>query len=155
MASRTTSKTSAKRAEASDTTQLAQSMGDVVGRFVRAVREHSGTPSNAQDETLAVLERLGEASMAALAQHRGVTHQTMRLIVAKLVDRGFLRLVPDTQDRRAYVVHMTTSGLNHLAAGRAARTQWLAQRLRQHTDTQTRAQLKTAVQMLNTLIDGA
>ena len=56
----------------------------MVGQFVRAVRARAGTPSDAQGETLAFLERAGPVSIAALADGRGVKHQSMRLVTARL-----------------------------------------------------------------------
>lgn len=131
---------------------LAESLRDVVSRFVKTVREHSGTQTNAQQETLALLERTGPASIAALAERRGVTHQTMRLIVMKLVEQGLLIAQPDTADKRAYVVQVTDAGRAQLAGERAARAQWLAGKLLNETDAEERALLKAAIRTLDKLI---
>ncbi|WEY41348.1 MarR family transcriptional regulator [Paraburkholderia sp. SUR17] len=130
---------------------LAESVRDVVGRLVRAVREQSGTQSNAQNETLGFLERTGPVSIAMLAAGRGVTHQTMRLIVMKLVDQGLLSLVQDAEDGRAYLVHMTPAGRAQLKKDRAARTEWLTMQLLSRTNEEERELLKHAVQVLDKL----
>jgi DNA-binding MarR family transcriptional regulator len=140
------------RAGAGEAGLLAEAIRDVVGRLVRSVREHSGTHSNAQNETLAVLERSGPVSIAVLAEHRGVTHQTMRLIVMKLVDQGLLRLKQDDEDRRAYLVHVTDMGREQTAQDRAARTQWLTEQLLDKTNREERKLLKAAVQTLDKLM---
>ncbi|MFP3710866.1 MarR family transcriptional regulator, partial [Paraburkholderia sp. SIMBA_009] len=72
---------------AAEAAALGEAIRDVVSRLVKVVREQSGTQSNAQNETLALLERCGPVSIATLAVRRAVTHQTMRLIVQKLVEQ--------------------------------------------------------------------
>lgn len=136
-----------------ETTLLAESLRDVVSRLVKAVRERSGTQTNAQLETLALLERTGPVSIAVLAERRGVTHQTMRLIVMKLVEQGLLITQQDAEDRRAYLVHITDAGREQLAEGRAVRAQWLAEQLLKKTDGEERTALKAAIRTLNKLID--
>ncbi|WP_250519186.1 MarR family transcriptional regulator [Caballeronia sp. ATUFL_M1_KS5A] len=127
---------------------LAESIRDVVGRFVRSVREHSGTRSNAQNETLAQMERVGPVSISALAQSRGVTHQTMRLIIMKLVDAGLLDLMQDAKDGRAYLVHLTQSGKAQLCKDRKARTEWLTEVLLARTSESERRKLAEAIGVL-------
>ena len=130
---------------------LAESVRGTVSRFVRAVRERSGTQSNAQNETLAFLERVGPVSIATLASSRGVTHQTMRLIVMKLVDQGFLRLMRDTKDGRAYLVLMTKTGRAQLTRDRAARADWLTQQFLSNTNHEEREILRRAISTLDKL----
>lgn len=139
-------------ADAADAAHLAESLRDVVSRFVRSVRERSGTHSTAQSETLTELERIGPVSIATLAEHRKVTHQTMRLIVMKLVENGLLTLKQDSKDRRAYLVHISATGRALAAQERSARSQWLAEQLLEKTDPEQRALLKTAIQTLDKLI---
>jgi len=141
----------ASQASASEAALLAESVRAVVSRLVRAVREHSGTQSNAQNETLGHLERTGPASIATLAAGRAVTHQTMRLIVMKLVDQGLLSLVPDAEDGRAYLVHMTQAGRARLEKDRASRTEWLAGQIMSRTSDEERERLKGAVLTLDKL----
>ncbi|WP_246291631.1 MarR family winged helix-turn-helix transcriptional regulator [Paraburkholderia fynbosensis] len=127
---------------------LAESIRDVVGRFVRSVREHSGTRSTAQNETLAYVERSGPVSISALAGSRGVTHRTMRLIVMKLVDAGLLSLMRDAEDGRAYLVHLTHTGRAQLRKDRKARTHWLTAELLSKTSDDERKVLGDAVHVL-------
>lgn len=141
-----------KPGSAAEAEQLAESLREVVSRFVRSVREHSGTQSNAQNETLAVLERTGPISIAMLAERRGVTHQTMRLIVMKLVEQGLLTLETDAEDRRAYLVHVSASGRKQIAQQRSARAKWLAAQLLDKTSEEERTLLKAAVLAIDKLI---
>ncbi|WP_230943931.1 MarR family winged helix-turn-helix transcriptional regulator [Burkholderia vietnamiensis] len=132
---------------------MGEAIRDVVSRLVKVVREQSGTQSNAQNETLALLERCGPVSIATLAARRAVTHQTMRLIVQKLAEQGLVTLTVDNEDRRAWVVDLTDTGRAQTAQARAARSQWLTERLLTKTSREERAVLEAAVRTLNKLID--
>jgi DNA-binding MarR family transcriptional regulator len=132
-----------------ETMQLAESLRDVVGRFVRSVREHSGTCSSAQTETLAHIERSGPVSIATLAVSRGVTHQTMRVIVMKLVEAGLLTLVLDVGDARAYLVHLTRRGKAQLRKEKSARTRWLTAKLLDETSMDERQSIAEAIKVLD------
>jgi DNA-binding MarR family transcriptional regulator len=138
-------------ASASEAALLAESVRDVVGRLVRSVRDHSGTRSNAQNETLAFLERTGPVSISTLAAGRGVSHQTMRLIVMKLVEQGLLSLMQDDEDGRAYLVHMTKTGRAQLQKDRAARTGWLTLQIMSKTSHKERELLRSAIATLDKL----
>ncbi|WP_230945877.1 MarR family winged helix-turn-helix transcriptional regulator [Burkholderia vietnamiensis] len=132
---------------------MGEAIRDVVSRLVKVVREQSGTQSNAQNETLVLLERCGPVSIATLAARRAVTHQTMRLIVQKLAEQGLVTLTVDNEDRRAWVVDLTDTGRAQTAQARAARSQWLTERLLTKTSREERAVLEAAVRTLNKLID--
>nr|WP_230946795.1 MarR family winged helix-turn-helix transcriptional regulator [Burkholderia vietnamiensis] len=132
---------------------MGEAIRDVVSRLVKVVREQSGTQSNAQNETLALLERCGPVSIATLAARRAVTHQTMRLIVQKLVEQGLVTLTVDNEDRRAWVVDLTDTGRAQTAQARDARSQWLTEQLLTKTSREERAVLEAAVRTLNKLID--
>lgn len=143
----------ASPARTSDAALLGESIRDVVSRLVKAVREQSGTHSDAQNETLSLLERMGPVSISTLATGRAVTHQTMRLIVMKLVEQGAATLTQDAEDRRACIVDLTDMGRGQLAHDRSARSQWLAEQLIRKTSREERAMLKLAVRTLHKLID--
>lgn len=136
-----------------DPASLGESIRDVVSRLVKVVREQSGTHSNAQNETLSLLERSGPVSIATLAVGRAVTHQTMRLIVMKLVEQGVVTLRQDAEDRRAYVVDLTDQGRAQIAHDRSARSQWLTDQLLKKTSREERALLENAVRTLRKLVD--
>lgn len=132
---------------------LADDLRDVIGRFVRAVRSQAGTPSEAHGETLAFLERSGPVSIAVLAEGRGVRHQSMRLVIARLQSEGLIELIADPQDRRGYLVHLTKQGLAENAAARRARAAWIADALAATMTTSEIATLKAAVPLLQKLVD--
>lgn len=132
---------------------LGESIRDVVSRLVKVVRAQSGTHSNAQNETLSLLERSGPVSISTLAVARSVTHQTMRLVVMKLVEQGVVTLQQDAEDRRAYVVDLTDQGRAQIAQDRSARSQWLTEQLIKKTSREERAALAVAVRTLRKLVD--
>ncbi len=127
---------------------LADGLRDAIGVLVRSVRAQAETPTTAQGETLAALERGGAVSIAALAKSRGVKHQSMRLVVAKLVDSGFLELITDPDDGRSYLVTLTKKGRAATAASRTARTQWLTDALTETMSTRELAVLRESIPLL-------
>lgn len=106
--------------------ETATALRESVGRFVRAVRDRSGTGTTAQSEVLAQLARGGPASVAMLAGARGVKHQSMRLVVARLVELELLALAPDPLDGRSQVVSLTRKGRAEVKREQAARSAYLA-----------------------------
>lgn len=153
MSARKTSRADALLVQTDDAAGLGESIRDVVSRLVKVVREQSGTHSNAQTETLSLLERTGPVSISTLAEGRAVTHQTMRLIVMKMVERGAATLRQDTEDGRAYIVDLTDKGRAQIAHERTVRSQWLTDQLIRKTSREERALLEVAVVTLQKLID--
>lgn len=100
---------------------LAEDLRQVLGSFVRLVRAEGETPRSAQSETLGLLDRLGSMTVAALAEHRKVKHQSMRLVVAQLELEGLIARSADPDDRRAQTVVLTKAGCAALFASRRAR----------------------------------
>ncbi len=131
-----------------DIPALAEGLRDVIGKFVRAVRTQADTPTIAQAETLAHLERNGPASIAALAETRGVKHQSMRLVVGKLEEDGLVTLVPNPSDGRSSLVKLTKPGYAQNAAARAARTRWLTEVIATQMSSRERAVLAEAIPIL-------
>ena len=52
-------------------------------------------------------------TLKQISEMSGVTHQSMRQIVDRLVDRGFLEVVPDKKDKRAIRL-VKTEAANHI-----------------------------------------
>lgn len=138
-------------AEAADATAVAQALRKSVGRFVRAIRNDSGTATTAQSEVLAQLERDGPASVAALAQARGVKHQSMRLVVARLAELGLLALHADPLDRRSQLVSLTSQGRDDVAADQAARSACLSARIGARLSADERIMLSEAIKLIDRL----
>lgn len=137
--------------DAADTAALASALRDTVGRFVREVRSQSGTSTTAQSEALAHLERNGPASVAALAEVRGVKHQSMRLVVSRLQELGLLELKPDPRDGRGHLVSLTSKGLQEVKAHQMARSTHLAKLLETKLSVDERVILSKAIPLLDRL----
>lgn len=136
---------------ASDSAAMALRLRDTVGRFVRSVRAASGTATTAQSEVLASLERDGPASVAVLAQARGVTHQSMRLVVARLAGQGLLDLRPDPADGRSQLVSLSAAGRKAVKADQAARCAHLERILDSELTAPERRLLDEAIGLLDRL----
>lgn len=131
--------------------ETATALRDAVGRFVRSVRSQSGTATTAQSEVLAQLERSGPASVAVLAQARGVKHQSMRLVVARLVELDLLTLAPDPLDGRSQLVSLTRKGRAEVKQHQAARSAYLAQMIAARLTAQELRVLQEAIALLDRL----
>lgn len=132
---------------------LADDLREVIGQFVRAVRSQASAPSDARAETLSFLERGGPVSIAVLADRRGVTHQSMRLVIARLASEGWVELVADPQDRRGYLVHLTRKGIAENDAARKGRAEWIADALVATMTPTEMATLNAAVPLLQRIVD--
>lgn len=131
--------------------ELAESLRNVVGKLVRSVRQASGTQPSAQGDTLAQLDRSGAISIAALADSRGVSHQSMRLVVARLETSGHVERRPDPEDGRGFLVELTEAGKAEAAADRKRRSDWLVKALEAELSPQEQKTLQQAVGLLERL----
>ena len=134
-----------------DTALLAEALRGAVGRFVRTVRSESATTTTAQSEVLAQLQRDGPATVTALAAQRGVKHQTMRLVVARLVEQGVVELRPNPDDGRSQLAALTRRGVHHVKAQQVARADYLASQLATRLTREERAIMAQAVNLLDRL----
>ncbi len=139
-----------KRDEAPDpqAAELAERLRQAVGAFVRAVRTEAEAGRSAQAETLGLLDRGGPQNVAALAQARGVTHQTMRLIAAQLEAAALVRSDPDPADRRSRLLSLSDAGRAELARGRQARASRIEDLIRTGLSPAERDILSASVALL-------
>lgn len=131
-----------------DIAALAERMRQALGDFVRAARAQAGTPSTARSETLGLLDREGAMSTAALAEHRNVKHQSMRLVVGQLKADGLIEQTTDPRDRRNQLVTLTAKGNATLISDRRARAGWIAAALRDRATLEERQTLDAALTVL-------
>lgn len=136
-----------------ETALLAEDLRSAVGRFVRSVRNHSGTGTTAQSEVIAQLAREGPATVTALAALRGVKHQSMRLVIARLVEQGVVEMLVNPQDGRSQLVALTRKARAQVKAGQAARADYLAQLLASRLSADERRLLGQAIGLLDRLSD--
>lgn len=132
---------------------LAEALRSTVGRFVRTVRSRSGSPRDAQADALADLAHAGSLSIAALAESRGVTHQSMRLVVARLEQAQLIERTPDPADGRSVLMSLTDAGWDAARQDRQIRSRWLAQAIESRLSAKEQADLGRALPLLLRLID--
>lgn len=113
-----------------DSLLLAEDLRRAVGGFVRAIRSEAATPRTAQSDALDLLDRDGAMTIAAMALRRGVTHQTMRLIVMQLERAGLVRRTADQADRRSQLCALTEAGRADLRRERDIRSAGIATLIR-------------------------
>jgi len=106
--------------------ELAESLRRAVGGFVRKTRAEAGTPSSARNETLALLEYCGPMTTTDLARHRGVKHQSMRLVIAELEKEALVTRSPSPGDGRSQLNMISATGCKILEQSRSARSAWIA-----------------------------
>ncbi|WP_449466791.1 MarR family winged helix-turn-helix transcriptional regulator [Stenotrophomonas humi] len=127
---------------------LAERLRSTIGNFVRAVRTDSDTPTNAQSETLAALDRHGAMSVAQLAAARNVKHQSMRVVVEQLEREGLIKKSNNPQDRRSQLITPTCEGRAALGDDRRQRMESIARALRDCTTSEERQILHSAIGLL-------
>jgi DNA-binding MarR family transcriptional regulator len=88
-----------------------------------------------------VLEQLQEHSitLTELAEQRGVTRQAASLQVQGVVERGWVRRIPDPTDRRQQMLEVTDEGRTQLKVVRQALTGYAANLLEMLTPEELRA----------------
>lgn len=136
-----------------DMEPLAEELRSAVGRFVRSVRCQSGTATTAQSEVLAQLERDGPSTVTALALLRGVRHQSMRLVVSRLVEQDLLEMLANPGDGRSQLAALTPLGRARVTAQRAARADYLAVLLASRLNAAEHQVLVQAIDLLYRLSD--
>lgn len=134
-----------------DAMVLAEDLRRAVGTFVRAIRERADTEKSAQSETLALLAREGAMNVAALANRRNVTHQTMRVVVAQLAADGLVERGPDPADRRSQLLSVSDAGRREIARDRLARASRIAALIEASLPPSERRRLHDATVLLDRL----
>jgi len=133
----------------SDAMALAEELRRSIGTFVRAIRQKTATGRSAPSETLGLLEREGAMSVAALAQRRSVTHQSMRVVVAQLMATGLVDRNPDPGDGRSWLVSLSDAGRTQLLRDRDVRAARIGQLLDTTLTAAEPKRLRASVELLD------
>ncbi|MGN6328778.1 MAG: MarR family winged helix-turn-helix transcriptional regulator [Rhodanobacter sp.] len=133
----------------SDAMALAEELRRSIGTFVRAIRQKTATGRSAPSETLGLLEREGAMSVAALAQRRSVTHQSMRVVVAQLMATGMVDRNPDPGDGRSWLVSLSDAGRAQLLRDRDVRAARIGQLLDATLTAAEQKRLRASVELLD------
>jgi DNA-binding MarR family transcriptional regulator len=145
----------ADRAAKTDPAALADELQTVVAALVR--RSRAEAP--ARDDTLSqvsILKRLdreGPHTVADLARLDKISHQSVTVSVAALVERGLVRRTPDRRDLRRRLLVVTAAGRRLLAERRSAGHESLTDAIARRLTAAERARLATAVDLLRRLLD--
>ncbi len=135
-----------------ETQQLADELRQVVSTFVRNVRVATATVRTSQHETLDLLDTHQSLSIAELARLRGVKHQSMRLVINELELQDLVRREKSPQDARAQRIVLSESAQQTLAAARAQRADWIAERIAEQLDDSARKDLQKGLAALRKLL---
>jgi DNA-binding MarR family transcriptional regulator len=133
--------------------ELAARLRMTLGRLNRRVRQHGPSGlSSSQASTLASVEALGPVRLGDLATHEGVTAPTQSRLVASLEQQGLVRRMPDSEDRRATLLAITSQGRRQLDQLRSERSAFLVGQLGRLSPVQRDA-LVAALDALETLAE--
>jgi DNA-binding MarR family transcriptional regulator len=108
----------------------AEELRAAIGDFVRRVRTYDAMPPG-QAAVLGYLDRFGALSIADLARHERVRHQSMTRTVNLLKDQRLVAVGPGETDRRLVVVTITGDGVRRLDDERRRRASGIARAIRE------------------------
>lgn len=134
---------------------LAGDVRAVAGKLKRRLREHGslGDLPSSQVAVLVRLEREGPATVSGLARAEGMRPQSMGVTVAALEAAGLLSGTADPKDGRQTILDLTRSCRDRIAAGRAARQDWLERTIAAELTSAEREQLATGLALLNRVLN--
>ena len=138
-----------------DAAAIADELQFVVGALVRQARAVSPARevTLSQVSILKRLDRDGPHTVADLARLDKITHQSITVSVAGLVDRGLVRRTADRHDRRRKLLVITDEGGRLLAERREAGHDNLTDAITGRLNGAERAQLSSALLLLRRLLD--
>lgn len=133
---------------------LAADLRVVFGRLKRRLREQGsiGDLTWSQVSVLSHLERDGPATVTALAQAESVRPQSMGATIAGLQAAGLVAGAPHPTDGRQTLLSLTPACLALVAAGRAAREDWLVRSIQTHLTPREQHDLARGVELLARLV---
>lgn len=136
-------------------TQLAHDIRGLMGKLKRRLREQSNvgdlTPS--QTAVLLRIEKDGPATTSHLARAEGMRPQSMGAVIAALEEAGLVQGAQDPRDGRQTLLSLTDACRQWVAAGRAARQDWLFHTITARLSPQEQGQLAAAIALLQRLVD--
>ena len=140
---------------APDAGRIADELQLVVGALVRRQRAVS-PPHDVNLSQVSILKRLdreGPHTVAELARLDRITHQSVTVSAAHLVDRGLVRREPDAGDGRRKLLVITPAGQKLLAERRDAGHEHLAGAIADRFSPAEQARLSESLKLLRRLID--
>jgi DNA-binding MarR family transcriptional regulator len=98
---------------------------------------------------LGLLEREGAMNVAALAQRRNVTHQSMRVAAAQLVADGLIERRPDPDDRRSWLLSLSGKGRARVRRDRDTRAARIGELVETTLSAAEQQRLRASIELLN------
>lgn len=134
--------------------RLAAQLAPRLARLIMTLRRETSAAglSRVQLTVLATLQRGGPRRITGLAESEQITQPSMTSLISRMERSGWVRRVPDAQDRRAVRVAITDEGRRQYDVGLAAYTDALAERLRR-LDPEQRQALHQAIGALDAVLD--
>ena len=134
---------------------LAGDVRAIAGKLKRKLREHGtlGDLTPSQVSVLAQLERSGPATVSTLARAEGLRPQSVGTTVAALETLGLVAGTPDPNDGRQTLLHLTAACRDRVAAGRAARQDWLHRTIQAELTPAEQDQLATGLALLKRIVE--
>jgi DNA-binding MarR family transcriptional regulator len=138
-----------------DAAAIADELQFMVGALVRQARAVSPVRevTLSQVSILKRLDREGFHTVADLARLDKITHQSVTVSVAGLVERGLVQRVTDSRDLRRKLLVITDEGKRLLAERREAGHENLTDAIASRLSGAERAQLSRALVLLRRLLD--
>jgi DNA-binding MarR family transcriptional regulator len=133
-----------------DSAELAEDLRSAIGRLVRTVREVD-TLASGEAAVLGLVDREGPQTTAAVAQRRGVRHQSVAKSVKELVAEGLLSTEAHPTDGRKLLLHLTPAGRDRLDDERRSRADKLAVAIDEDLTAAERQDLERCVALLSRL----
>jgi len=137
-----------------DVPALAQGVRALTGKLKRRMREQGG--SDLPPSQIAVLlhvDRNGPSTVTALARAENVRSQSMGATVAALEAAGLVSGAPHPTDGRQTVLSLTDACRRWIDDTRAARQDWLFQRLSDRLSPEEQRHLARALVLFDRLLD--
>lgn len=136
------------------TADLAHDLRLAVMRLARRLRQQRADHGLGlgQLSALATLDRCGQMTAGALAQHEQVRPPSMTKTLAALAEAGYVVRTPDPTDGRQVVVSLTDTARTLLQEDRRRRDEWLAA-LMAGLSPDERATLAAALPLLEGMAD--
>lgn len=134
---------------------IAGELRPLLGHLIRRLREQA-QPRDLTWSQLAVLKRLegeGPATVTTLARAAAVRPQSMGATVAALEAAGLVVGTPHPSDGRQTLLSLTAACREWIAAGRAAREDWLFHAIRTKLAPAEQDELAAAVALLARLVE--
>jgi DNA-binding MarR family transcriptional regulator len=128
---------------------------DILGKLKRRLRQeyNAGDFTVSQLSVLGHLDRNGPATVTSLAKADGMRPQSMGATIAALEAAGLVTGSPDPSDGRQTVISITPFCREKIAAGRAAKEDWLFRSIKGKLNAAEQEQLACAVLLLKRLVE--